>query len=73
VEHKGYRRDRWRHVRQRHHQYVRAVHFVRTGVSPDFSAAEAMRGITSAKRERSIGAEWDGGVDLKEDVEEEEG
>jgi hypothetical protein len=36
-------------------------------ISPDFSAADAMRGITSANRERSIGAEWDGGVDLKEE------
>jgi hypothetical protein len=41
-------------------------------ISPDFSAADAMRGITSANRERSIGAEWDGGVDLKEEEEEEE-
>ena len=38
--------------------------------SPDFSAADAMRGITSANRERSIGPEWDGGVALKEEEEE---
>jgi hypothetical protein len=40
--------------------------------SPDFSAADAMRGITSANKERSIGPEWDGGVALKEEAEEEE-
>ena len=39
--------------------------------SPDFSAADAMSGITSANRERSIGPEWDGGVACKEEAEEE--